>query len=91
MTQDTRTAGGAVTSPTSEPGTALARWMNLYDQLVDARARLKAADTAEGVLVPDELVDDVRRLQRLAGVALDIVANEQKIQRGMSACMRGRA
>lgn len=65
--------------------------MNLYDQLVDARALVKAAEAAPGGMVPDELKAEVKRLQRVAGVALDIVANEQKIQRGMSACMQGRS
>ena len=56
----------------------LAKWVDLYDQLETARAMLKAAPDG-----PDaaELQDEVRRLKRLAGVALEKVAAEQERER----------
>ncbi len=65
--------------------------MNLYDQLVDARALVKAAEAEPGATVPDGLKAEVKRLQRVAAVALDIVADDQRRQRAMSECLRGRS
>ena len=50
----------------------LARWVGLYDQLSLARARLKEAPAE-----PD-LQDEVRRLTRMAGVALDRISQHQQ-------------
>ncbi|MEZ0308866.1 MAG: hypothetical protein ACAH21_13140 [Ramlibacter sp.] len=50
----------------------LANWLGLYDQLSLARMRLKEAPAE-----PD-LQDEVRRLTRMAGVALDRISQEQQ-------------
>jgi hypothetical protein len=48
----------------------LARWVELYEQLKLARARLKAA-AGEPEAVRAELTEQVHSLQRQCGVALD--------------------
>jgi hypothetical protein len=49
----------------------LANWMESFDQLQAARRRLKDAIAAGQEPAPEELQDEVARLRRLSGVALD--------------------
>lgn len=65
-------------NPTNEVDPLLAKWVHLYDQLEAARAMLKAAPSGQAAM---ELKEDVRRLQRLAGAALEMVAAEQERER----------
>lgn len=62
-------------NPVNQTDPLLAKWVDLYDQLETARAMLKAAPNG-----PDaaDLQDEIRRLKRLAGAALDMVAAEQE-------------
>jgi hypothetical protein len=62
-------------NPMNQADPLLAKWVRLYDQLEAARAMLKAAPDG-----PDaaELTEEVRRLKRLAGAALEMVAAGQE-------------
>ena len=59
----------------------LARWSALFEQLQAARKRIKDAQATGNGDVPDELQDDVNRLKRLSGAALDEVTDEYKRQK----------
>jgi hypothetical protein len=65
-----------VTANAADP--LLAKWVHLYDQLEATRAMLKAAPQGPAAV---ELKDEIRRLQRLAGAALEMVAAEQERER----------
>ena len=56
----------------------LSKWVDLYDQLEAARAMLKASPRGPAAV---ERAEDVKRLQRLAGAALEVVMAEQERQR----------
>ena len=62
-------------NPMNQTDPLLAKWVLLYDQLETARAMLKAAPHGPEAA---ELQDEVRRLKRLAGAALEMVAAEQE-------------
>lgn len=64
--------------PINRADPLLAKWVDLYDQLEATRAMLKAEPEGPAAA---ELKDEIRRLQRLAGVALEMVAAEQARQR----------
>jgi hypothetical protein len=55
----------------------LAKWQQHYELLKVARARLKEAMATPGP-VPSELKDEVDRLHRLCGAALDELNAEYK-------------
>ena len=59
----------------------LAKWVELYEQLKSARARLKAA-AGEPAPVRAELTEQVHDLQRQCGVALDELQAEYARMKG---------
>jgi hypothetical protein len=60
----------------------LAKWQQQYELLKAARAKLKEAMAAPGP-VPAELKDEVDRLHRLCGTALDeLNAEYQRLKDG---------
>lgn len=79
MTQEAKSpTTSAPPTATNSADPLLAKWVQLYDQLEAARAALKAAPEGPAAA---ELRDEVTRLKRLAGAALELVGAEQERQR----------
>ncbi|MBG9390287.1 hypothetical protein [Caenimonas aquaedulcis] len=68
-------------APAATVDSKLAKWSSLFEQLQAARKRVKDALAGGAGEVPGELSDEVLRLKRLSGAALDEVTEEYRRQK----------